>query len=196
MGGESWTGGSERANERGRATEPLNLDETDLDLPLESEDRGAAIPAASDAPEQQLTRSLDQLQRLQAEFDNYRKRTVREREEWQQRAQGDLVKRLLPVLDDLDRAKSHVTPSEAVGALGGLLLILKRLEEALAAAGLRRGEDLPGVAFDPTRHEAIQAVPSSEIEEGHVVGVFDAGYSFNGQVLRPSKVSVSAGKGD
>ncbi|MFN8547974.1 MAG: nucleotide exchange factor GrpE [Candidatus Eisenbacteria bacterium] len=155
--------------------------------------------SGSDRPEAlaiQLNTALEQLQRLRAEFDNYRKRTAREREEWQRKAQADLLLRLLPVLDDFARARSFLGSEDPGSPAGGMLLVLKRLDEVLANAGLARAEGEVGAEFDPERHEAVQAVPSGEIAEGHIVSVFDPGFLFAGQVLRPSKVQVSSGRGE
>ena len=153
-----------------------------------------ATDAAAD--DERLTRTIDQLQRLQAEFDNYRKRTLRERQEWQRRAQADLLTRLLPVLDDFDRARAHLGMVEAGSPVEGLVLVLKRLEDAISQSGLVKLTDQPGDPFDPERHEAVQASPSSEIEEGRILMVFESGYAFEGQVLRPSKVKVSSGEAE
>lgn len=150
----------------------------------------------SDPVETQLITALEQLQRLRAEFDNYRKRTAREREEWQRKAQADLLLKLLPVLDDFARARGFLVNEDVASPTGGMLLVLKRLDEVLANAGLARAENEVGAEFDPERHEAIHAVPSGEVAEGHIVSVFDPGFLFAGQVLRPSKVQVSLGKGE
>lgn len=196
------------------ATEPLSADASTLELGIDSEsvptgeDREEPPPASagSESPtmggevppaiDERLTRTIDQLQRLQAEFDNYRKRTLRERQEWQRRAQADLLTRLLPVLDDFDRARAHLGAVEAGSPVEGLVLVLKRLEDAISQSGLVKLTDQPGDPFDPERHEAVQASPSSEIEEGRILLVFESGYAFEGQVLRPSKVKVSSGEAE
>lgn len=136
---------------------------------------------------------LDQLQRLKAEFDNYRRRVAREREEWFLDSRAEVLRQLLPVLDDLRRAREHNrTPGEAPDA-AGLLLILKRFEETVAQLGLEEQDASPGTEFDPERHEAVLATASEEIPEGRIVQAMDPGFLLKGRLLRPSKVAVSSG---
>jgi len=162
-------------------------------MPQEGDGAGSA-PKSPDGLPTAVTAAeyLDQLQRLQAEFDNYRKRVRREQEDWQRAAQAELVSRLLPVLDDLRRAREHGAGDEAPDA-AGLLLILKRFEDLLSKAGLEVQATEPGATFDPEEHEALLAVPSTEIEEGGIVQVLEPGYRFRDRLLRRSKVSCSTG---
>ncbi len=155
-------------------------------------DETGAPPAPAPAtPEAAAAEYLDRLQRLQAEFDNYRKRIRREQEDWSRLAQADVMLRLLPVLDDLRRAREHVS-ADAPDA-SGLLLILKRLEDELAKSGLEEQKADPGTRFDPEQHEALLVVPSREVPEGAIVQVLEPGYLFKGKLLRRSKVSCSTG---
>lgn len=154
------------------------------------QDAAGALLAEREA---EISRLSEQLQRLQAEFDNYRKRNLREREDWTRRAQADLLARLLPIVDDLKRAEGHAERAGRPPDPEGLLLILRRLAETLAQVGLEELTAAPGTEFDPSRQEAVQAVPSKEIEEGHVIEVFETGWTFGGQILRASKVRVSSG---
>ena len=131
---------------------------------------------------------LDALQRLQAEFENYRKRVVRTSEDAVVRATGDLVARLLPVLDAFDLAQAHfaVALSEEALALTqarGLLL------DALAKDGLERIDDV-GVTFDPQIHDAVAHVEGNGDGEQVVDEVLRAGYRWKGGVLRPAMVKV------
>ena len=135
---------------------------------------------------------IDQLQRLRAEFDNYRKRTLRDKEQWWRRAKADLVTELLPILDDSDRARAFAADGKAPDA-EGLLQILKKLKETLTQLGLEAMETEPGTPFDPEFHEAFMTTPSAEIETGQIVSTLESGYRFEGEILRRSKVSVSAG---
>ena len=133
---------------------------------------------------------LDRLQRLQAEFDNYRKRIRREQEDWSRLSQAEIVVLFLPILDDLRRAREHA--GEADPQAAGPLLILKRLEDVLAKAGLEEQKADPGIPFDPDLHEALLVVPSEQ-PEGAVAQVLEPGYLFQGRLLRRSKVSCSTG---
>lgn len=132
---------------------------------------------------------LDQLQRLRAEFDNFRKRTARDKEQWWRQAKADLLAELLPVLDDRSRAEAF---SEAPDA-DGLRQILKKLVETLTQLGLEAMETEPGTAFDPELHEAFMTSPSPDVEEGRIVITMEPGYTFEGEILRRAKVSVSSG---
>ena len=136
---------------------------------------------------------LAQLQRLQAEFSNYRKRIARERADWDIRAKGDLMSSLIPVLDDLARAREAHAANPPSAEAEGLLLILTRLEEALVAAGLERQHTDPGTPFDPHIHEATMGSPSEEFPEGTIIETMQSGYLFHGRLLRPARVRVSQG---
>lgn len=135
---------------------------------------------------------IDQLQRLKAEFDNYRKRTLRDREQWWRQAKAELLASLLTILDDADRARAFAASGSGADA-DGLLRILVKLKETLTQLGLEAMETEPGTLFDPELHEAFMTAPSSDIEEGHIVSTLESGYRFEGEILRRSKVSVSSG---
>jgi molecular chaperone GrpE len=128
---------------------------------------------------------LDSLQRLKAEFDNYRKRVARDQQELVARAAERLVKDLLPVLDDLERALAHEGDMEE-----GVKLIHRALADALAKEGLTP-IDTDG-KFDPHTQEALLSQPSDE-EEGTVIQVLQKGYKLGDRVLRPARVVVSGG---
>jgi len=135
---------------------------------------------------------IDQLQRLRAEFDNFRKRTLRDKEQWWRQAKADLLTELLPILDDSERARAFAAAGN-VSDVEGLLQILKKFKETLTQLGLEAMETGPGTPFDPEYHEAFMTTPSAEIEEGQIVSTLESGYRFEGEILRRSKVSVSAG---
>jgi molecular chaperone GrpE len=126
---------------------------------------------------------LDDLRRLQAEFDNYRKRVLREQTAMASRASARLVERLLPVLDNFERAISH-------GEGGpGVALVHKELRQALEQEGLEEIE-AEGATFDPRVHEAFQAVEDPDVDEVMVREVYRRGYKLGDQVLRPAMVVV------
>jgi molecular chaperone GrpE len=128
-----------------------------------------------------------------ADFDNFRKRVRKDGEEAEQKIRGRLAMRLLPVLDDYDRARGAAGPTEHTTDRDALLMILARLSDTLAREGLEPIDASAGDPFDPVRHEAIGTVPSQGIPAQHVVDVFERGYSFNGRLLRPTRVLVSSG---
>ena len=141
-------------------------------------------------PEEERDEYLDALQRLKAEFDNFRKRTESERAAQAARASESLVKELLPVLDDLERAIEAAEQHEEAKLEEGVALVHRSLADLLRRQGLVE-IDTDG-RFDPHVHEALLAQPS-EAEEGSVIQVTQKGYRLGDLVLRPARVIVSAG---
>jgi molecular chaperone GrpE len=134
---------------------------------------------------------LDDLRRLQAEFDNYRKRTMREQSARIASASQSLVSRLLPVLDNFELAVSHAEQSRDFDRmLKGVEMVFGELQDLLSGEGLVAIE-AEGKPFDPERHEAVVAVEEEGVEAGTVVDVIRKGYEFNGRVLRPAMVKVA-----
>lgn len=128
--------------------------------------------------------------RLVAEFDNYRRRSERERAELWGRAQADLAARLLDALDDLDRVTHHAETASADALLHGMQLVERKLRQSLQAAGLETVE-AEGARFDPNSMEAVAMVRADEEEEDDIVAdVFQRGYRFKGALLRPARVRV------
>ena len=141
--------------------------------------------------EAELTALKDRFLRLQAEFDNYKKREARERSAAWARAKGDLVQKLLVALDDLERVSRldpDRTPASAV--IEGIGLLDRKLVDTLEREGLTRIGEV-GEAFDPHRHDAISTLttPSAELG-GTVAAVAIPGYAFGSQLLRPAQVQV------
>jgi molecular chaperone GrpE len=132
---------------------------------------------------------LDSLQRLAADFDNYRKRAARDQESLVARAHERLVKELLPVLDDLGRALEAAAKHEEAKLEEGVQLVQRALADLLAKEGLAE-IDTNG-RFDPHVHEALLTQPS-EAEEGSVIQVLQKGYRLGDRVLRPARVVVAA----
>jgi molecular chaperone GrpE len=142
------------------------------------------------AEKQDLTNTLV---RLQADFDNYRKRIEKERGQERHRGVETVVEYLLPVLDGFDRAlAAHEDPAYE-DYRKGFELIRKQLWDVLAKQGVQRVDAL-GKAFDPHAHHAIEQVASSEYDEGTVVEELQPGYTFHGRVLRPAMVRISGGR--
>jgi molecular chaperone GrpE len=133
---------------------------------------------------------LDALQRLKAEFDNYRKRVARDQQELAARAHERLVSQLVPVLDDLERALEAASLHEEAKLEDGVRLVHRALADALGKEGL--AEIPTDGKFDPHTQEALLAQPSDE-EEGTVIQVLQKGYTLGDRVLRPARVVVSAG---
>jgi molecular chaperone GrpE len=135
---------------------------------------------------------LDQLQRVQAEFANYKKRTQREREEFVSLANAALIKQLLPILDDCERALQTV-PDNLRGLtwVEGIALIERRLRTTLEQQGLT-GIDAVGEKFDPQLHHAMVREETTERREDEIISEFQKGYRLHDKVLRPSMVRVAA----
>ena len=136
---------------------------------------------------------LDALQRLKAEFDNYRKRVARDQQELAARAHERLVRELVPVLDDLERALEAANEHENAKLEEGVRLVHRALADALGREGL--AEIATDGKFDPHTQEALLAQPS-EAEEGTVIQVMQKGYTLGDRVLRPARVVISAGVED
>jgi molecular chaperone GrpE len=132
---------------------------------------------------------LNDLKRVAAEFENYRKRVLRDQESLVARAHERLVKELLPVLDDLERALAAAEEHEEAKLEEGVRLVHRELDDALAREGLAEIET--DGQFDPHVHEALLSQPSSE-EEGTVIEVVQKGYKLGDRVLRPARVVVAA----
>lgn len=133
----------------------------------------------------------DQQLRLRAEFDNYRKRMLRDMDQARFSATANLIRVLLPVVDNLERALAHA--AEEDGLAMGVRMVYKQLTDLFAAEGLVPIE-AKGRVFDPNLHDALSMTPSEEVEAGIVLEEFERGYMLKDQVLRPAKVIVSAGK--
>ncbi|NLW17402.1 MAG: nucleotide exchange factor GrpE [Firmicutes bacterium] len=162
----------------------------------EEEQEARAEVGSCDTEEAEDSRSSvekeleDRLLRLHAEFDNYRKRTARERAEQATIAQAALVSSLLPVLDNFERALANL-PSEAdTGWAEGVQLVHKQLLEVLSQQGLERIDcEQP---FDPNVHEAVmREACGEEVAEGTILQELQPGYLFQGRLLRPSMVKVA-----
>jgi molecular chaperone GrpE len=133
---------------------------------------------------------LADLQRVAADFENYRKRVAREQENLAARAHERLVKELLPVLDDMERALRAAEEHEEATLEEGVRLVHRELEEALAKEGLTEIE--ANGTFDPHVHEALLSQPS-DAEDGAIIEVLQKGYRLGDRVLRPARVVISQG---
>jgi len=151
----------------------------------------AADAAPADDVQRLLAEQQDRYLRLAAEYDNHRRRSHRERQEAGARAQADLVKHLIDALDDLSRF-AHVDPAstDATTVVQGVDMVDRKLHKALGAAGLEVINP-EGQPFDPARHEAVATEPAeSRDDDARVARVYQVGYMFGGQLLRPARVVV------
>lgn len=186
---------SDDAFARGAADDSEPEEQLDVDEQADG-DPGAAPTAAQVALEQRMAEQQEKYLRLAAEYDNYRKRTARERSEQTSRAQAELVRLLLDPLDDLSRF-AHVDPAttDAATVVQGVDMVERKFLKTLGAAGLEIVDPV-NQTFDPQVHEAVATEPALSPEDDHVVArVFQVGYLFNGQLLRPARVVVKQWNG-
>jgi molecular chaperone GrpE len=169
--------------------EPATVEEPS---PAEEPERSGVEEQAAEAERAAEVAALkDRYLRLAAEYDNYRKRTERERAESWNRAQAQLVERMLEAIDDLQRVTHFDPATTSVGAvLEGVQLVERKLLRTLEAAGLEI-VDAEGKPFDPEIHEALVSSPTEEREADDTVAeVFQKGYIYKGNLLRPARVRV------
>ena len=169
------------------------------ELPASSDDtsedsRTAAQPAVAEGEGElgklraERDSLVDRLARLQAEFENARKRAAREQQDFREYALTDALKSLLPVIDSFDRALQ--TSTEKSELRNGVELINRQLHDALAKIGLR---PIPakGEPFDPRFHEAIEMVDTNDAEDQHIIDELQRGYKLKDRLLRPAMVRVA-----
>jgi molecular chaperone GrpE len=166
-------------------SEPEQVDEADVDADEVLSAENISLAAVS----RERDEYLDALQRLKAEFDNYRKRAAREQADIRSRAAERLVTELIPVLDDLERALAAVEEHEEAALEEGVRLVQRALADALQREGLAEIET--NGKFDPHIHEALLAQSADDVESGGVVQVLQKGYRLGDKVLRPARVIVA-----
>ena len=152
---------------------------------LEPADQGVA------RLEKELADWKDRALRASADHENFRKRAARERDEMWNRGQGEVIGRILEVVDDLARV-AHLDPAQTTAAAlhEGMGLVERKFLKALESVGLER-VDPAGQPFDPHSHEAVTTMPAASADTDHTVGaVFQHGYRFRGALLRPARVAV------
>jgi molecular chaperone GrpE len=183
---------TERADEEDEAAaaeedDPVTVTEVEVEARAEEDAIASELARARAEAESYL----DDLRRLQADFDNYRKRTLREQTARTASASQALVARLLPVLDNFELAVSAAEQSRDFDRmLKGVEMVLGALREVLEGEGLVKIE-AEGKPFDPERHEAVIAVEQEDTEPGTIVDIVRAGYELGGKVLRPAMVKVA-----
>ena len=161
--------------------------------PVQSAPAEPSRPSGDNAEYQRLKAEhdtlLDRMARMQADFDNARKRASREQQEYREYALSDAIKGLLPTLDSFERAL-QTSASEKSELRSGVELIYKQLQDSLSKLGLRR---IPanGEPFDPHLHEAIEMVETSEVPDHQIVEELQGGYKLKDRLLRPAMVKVA-----
>jgi molecular chaperone GrpE len=152
---------------------------------------GDDLQAALQARAREAAEARERYLRTLADFDNYKKRMAREREDWRRQAQSEAVREVLPVLDNFDRALAADTGERADGGFrAGVELIHRDFLKALERVGVRPFSAV-GERFDPQRHEAVGRVERSDVPDQTVVSETLRGYLFHDRVLRPAQVVVA-----
>lgn len=178
----------------------IETDATDTTIGTSKEDEDAKRPEAAEAElerskieelRSKLDATTDQMLRIAAEFENYKKRVQREQTELMKYAGENIIKDLIPILDNFERAINSAKSNSSSDSLHqGIDLIYKQLTELLKQRGVSQIEAV-GKKFDPNLHEAVLQVASNEYPENTVIAEFQKGYILNNRVVRPSIVSVS-----
>lgn len=146
---------------------------------------------AEEKLQEDLNKEKDKFLRLFAEFENFKKRTAKERIELFKTANQDVILAMLPVLDDFDRALSEIAKSEEKELLKGVELIKNKFEETLKNKGLSSVEVENGAAFDAEIHEAVTQIPAPSDElKGKIIDVIEKGYKLGDKIIRYPKVVV------
>jgi molecular chaperone GrpE len=165
----------------------------------DEEDRAGEAPAEREAPapdpletaKAEIARTRDQLLRTAADLDNFRKRSRRELVDAERRSREDMLRDLLPVFDDLERARVHAETATDVKSLAeGVNMVLRRFLDTLSKLGVERVQT-EGLPFDPTQHEAIQHLETVDQPPGTVIHEVQAGYRAGDRLVRPALVVVA-----
>jgi molecular chaperone GrpE len=191
-------GTTEPGGDSGRSADADDIASTDMSAGPSSraEDTQPLFRGGRDAKlEGDLAELKDRHLRLAAEFDNYRKRSSRERAELADRAQASFVAKLLDVLDDLDRLVASDPSTPLPSLREGLSAVDRKLWKELEDAGVERIDPV-GTQFDPALHEAVSTTPAPDRASDHMVSAtFQPGYRFKGTLVRPARVQVYSDQG-
>jgi len=182
----------------------LRQEDLDRELPAAESGEGSAptfvagrsteesAPSETEKLKNERDALLDRLARLQAEFDNARKRAAREQQDFREFAAADVIKNFLPMLDSFERALK--AGGDAGDFRNGIELIYRQFQDALQKAGVQPIVAL-GQAFDPRIHEAIEMVDRTDVPDHQVVEELQRGYKYKDRLLRPAMVRVARNSG-
>lgn len=163
----------------------------EAEMPETTEQMSAEVEALNrqlEDAQAQASEFKDSWMRSQAEFQNYRKRVESRNEEFRRDTKGDIIKKVLPVLDDMERALQNRPADDAWAS--GIELVARKFQNILEMEGVKKIE-AAGAEFDPNFHEAISHEPSEDVESGHVIEVVQNGYMLGERVIRPAMVRVA-----
>ncbi|MGH7603466.1 MAG: nucleotide exchange factor GrpE [Gemmatimonadaceae bacterium] len=195
-GGSDGSEGSRSETRSGQDVDDLPVEAANTADPSNETSQSDSTASANAPAAAESAVDRDRYLRLAAEYDNFRKRSAKERQDAGVRAQADLVRQLIDAVDDVQRF-AHVDPATTDSAtiVQGVDMVEKKLLKALSAAGLEIINPV-GETFDPALHEAVATEPTSAREDDHVVSrVYQPGYLFKSQLLRPARVVVKQWNG-
>ena len=194
-----WKGGK-KMDEELKKDEPVtengesgdvNAQGAAADAPAGGEAADAKVEGEAEAPVDEAAQWKDKYMRTMADFDNFRKRTARDREDLFKQAAADVIKDILPTVDNLELALSKAQKDDPFTK--GVQMVYDGLVKMLEGHGAKRLDAL-GEPLDPNFHQAIATLPSADVEEGHIMTEVKKGWLLNGKLLRAAQVVVSAGK--
>jgi len=185
-----WNEMMKKKNEETDTEHTANETVVDMPNPAVVEEAATGAPSEADVLK-------DRMLRLQADFDNYRKRSARERSEWQAFATEQLIKDILPVVDHYELGLATAEKNQTSAAvLDGLKLVYEQLLGVLKKHGVAPLSAAPGTPFDPHIHEAISHLPSAEHPSDVIIAETRRGYKLGDKMIRPLQVVVSSGSAD
>jgi len=174
------------------STESLSEELNETEGLNDNGQQAANEPSAEDKLKEELSQANDKYLRLFAEFDNFRRRTAKEREEARKSEGKDVIVALLSVLDDFERAlRSMENATDVISLKEGVALIQNKMKNTLSQKGLKEMHSI-GTVFDPELHEAITNVPAPDDMKGKVMDEMEKGYYLNDKVARFAKVIVGS----
>jgi molecular chaperone GrpE len=176
-------------SETAAADQPLDGSQAEQSPPVEGQP-----PGEVDALQQELDDANNRALRARAELDNYRKRTQRELASERRYAAMPLLRELLPVVDNIQRAIEAAQQSGNAGSLlEGFQMVAQQIENVLTQHGCQPIKAKAGETFDPNVHEAVSQLPSDQFTSGQIIQVTQVGYQLHDRVIRPTQVVVSSG---
>jgi molecular chaperone GrpE len=175
------------------SNESVSTEEVTANPEAPGSDAGApgVAPDALEAARAEVQKLRDQLLRTAADFDNYKKRARRESQDGERRAREELLRELLPVFDNLERATQHLdTVTDVKSLADGIGMVTRMFVDTLGKMGIERVNAM-GQPFDPALHEAVQHIETTQVPAGCVAAEVQAGYRYGDRLVRPAMVVVA-----
>jgi len=190
-GEEEHEGQSDTESPEGEAESPGEFDLQEKGVEEDLSSRVLFLEEQLNIKSQQAEELIGLIQRLQADFENLRKRTIKEKDELKAAAAAGLLEKFLPIIDNFDRALSTDTSVQEGSFREGVEMIYRQMQKVLAEEGMRSIAAV-GEQFDPNKHEAVMQVEDSSVEQNTIVEELQKGYMYHDRVIRPSMVKVAS----